>query len=167
MPARPEYSRIARIGAASLGLRLQMGFGAIDDLRRVVDETFVLLLDGTDTAVGGTAHGAAGQCGAEDRRDQGPASREPSDATADKGDAEGTREDEPGNQPNDSADTVEMVFRAENGALEMHAVRSVGSPISEAAVHRFDAFVAGLVDDCDIDAARRSLRIRRKVEHPG
>lgn len=185
VPARPKYGRVARIGAASLGLRLQMSFGAIDDLRRVVDETFVLLLDGTGTA------GRTKDCDQEEadlgEPDFGEAvGRQPDDSNHDPcqdgagiesgcpghggmgtGDASGHRgEGATDSQPDDSAGMVEMVFRAENGALEMHAVRSVGEPLSEEAVHRFDASVAGLVDDCDIDSARRSLRIRRSVEDP-
>ncbi len=46
IPARPEYARIVRVGAASLGLRGGMSFGEIDDLRLAIDEAMILLLDG-------------------------------------------------------------------------------------------------------------------------
>ena len=44
LPAEPDYGRIARIAASSLGLRLGLSFPAIDDLRLAVDETVILLL---------------------------------------------------------------------------------------------------------------------------
>ena len=46
IPARPEYGRIVRVGAAALGLRQGMSFAEIDDLRLAIDEAMILLLDG-------------------------------------------------------------------------------------------------------------------------
>ncbi len=46
IPARPEYGRVVRVSAASLGLRHGLSFGDIDDLRLAIDEAVILLLDG-------------------------------------------------------------------------------------------------------------------------
>ncbi len=144
LPARPEYGRIARIGAASLGLRQGMSFGEIDDLRRVVDETFALLLDGC----------------AADNGHHTPSGTAPSDQASGDNDSSGL---ETVSEDGARDCELEIVFRADDDALELHAARSPAQPLSEDAVHRFDAFVAGLVDDCDVDALRAKLRIRRSV----
>ena len=48
MPARPSYGRVVRVGAAALVLRQGMSFAEIDDVRLAIDESMILLLDGTD-----------------------------------------------------------------------------------------------------------------------
>ena len=44
LPARPEYGRILRVGAAALGIRQGLSFAEIDDLRLAIDEAVILLL---------------------------------------------------------------------------------------------------------------------------
>lgn len=44
VPARADYARIVRIGAASLALRQGMTFTEIDDLRLAIDEAMIVLL---------------------------------------------------------------------------------------------------------------------------
>jgi hypothetical protein len=44
LPAEPDYSRIARVAASSLALRLGLTFVEIEDLRIAVDEALILLL---------------------------------------------------------------------------------------------------------------------------
>lgn len=46
VPARADYARIVRIGAAALALRQGMTFAEIDDLRLAIDEAMIVLLDG-------------------------------------------------------------------------------------------------------------------------
>ncbi len=46
VPARADYARIVRVGAAALALRQGMTFAEIDDLRLAVDEAMIVLLDG-------------------------------------------------------------------------------------------------------------------------
>ncbi len=116
VPARPEYNRIARVGAASVGLRQGMSFAAIDVLRRVIDEAFVLLLH---------------------------------DSEADSDDSDDTE--------------LEIVFRLEDGALELQAARCTQARLDEEAVHRFDALTSGLIDDYDLDVTRARLRIRKSA----
>ena len=48
VPARPSYGRVVRVGAAALVLRQGMSFAEIDDVRLAIDESMILLLDGTD-----------------------------------------------------------------------------------------------------------------------
>lgn len=48
VPARSEYGRIVRVGAAALGLRQGMSFSEIDDLRLAIDEAVILLLTGIE-----------------------------------------------------------------------------------------------------------------------
>jgi len=48
VPARSEYARLVRIGAAALALRQGMAFGEIDDLRLAIDEALIALLTGDD-----------------------------------------------------------------------------------------------------------------------
>lgn len=45
LPASPEYGRVARIAAAHLALRLGFTLTEIDDLRLVMDEAAVMLLE--------------------------------------------------------------------------------------------------------------------------
>ena len=45
LPASPEYGRVARIAAAHLALRLGFSLTEIDDLRLVMDEAAVMLLE--------------------------------------------------------------------------------------------------------------------------
>ena len=112
VPARSEYGRIVRVGAAALGLRQGMSFSQIDDLRLAIDEAVILLLDGI----------------------------------------------EGGEQ---SEQEIRVVFRIDRGALELHAERSVEASLDTAAVHRFDAITAGLIDDYDLDQARGWVRVRK------
>lgn len=44
LPARPEYGRIVRVGAAALGIRQGLSFSEIDDLRLAIDEAVILVL---------------------------------------------------------------------------------------------------------------------------
>ena len=46
VPARADYARIVRIGAAAIALRVGMTFTEIDDLRLAIDEAMIALLDG-------------------------------------------------------------------------------------------------------------------------
>lgn len=46
IPALQPYAPIVRVAAAALAIRLGMGFGAIDDLRSVMDKAMIMLLDG-------------------------------------------------------------------------------------------------------------------------
>ncbi len=48
LPARPGYARLARIGAASIALRLGFPLRTIDDLRLALDEAMIMLLDSAD-----------------------------------------------------------------------------------------------------------------------
>lgn len=112
VPARSEYGRIVRVGAAALGLRQGMSFAEIDDLRLAIDEAIILLLDGIEG-------------GEESEQD------------------------------------IHIIFRVDDGALELHAERSVGASLNDAAVHRFDAITSGLIDDYDLDVARGRLRLRK------
>ena len=112
VPARSEYGRIVRVGAAALGLRQGMSFSEIDDLRLAIDEAVILLLDGI----------------------------------------------EGGDQ---SEQEIQVVFRIDRGVLEFHAERSVEAALDIAAVHRFDAITAGLIDDYDLDQARGWVRVRK------
>jgi len=48
VPARPEYGRIVRVGAAALAMRVGLSFGEIDELRLAIDETMVLLISAAD-----------------------------------------------------------------------------------------------------------------------
>ena len=45
LPASPEYGRVARIAAAHLALRRGFSLTEIDDLRLVMDEAAVMLLE--------------------------------------------------------------------------------------------------------------------------
>ncbi len=45
LPAIPEYGRVARIAASHLALRQGFSLDEIDDLRLVMDEAAVMLLD--------------------------------------------------------------------------------------------------------------------------
>jgi len=112
VPARSEYGRIVRVGAAALGLRQGMSFSQIDDLRLAIDEAVILLLDGIE-----------------------------------------------GGEQNEQE--IRVVFRIDRGALELHAERSVEAALDNAAVHRFDAITAGLIDDYDLDQARGWVRVRK------
>ncbi len=110
VPARPEYGRVVRVGAAALGLRQGMSFSEIDDLRLVIDEAMVLLLDGVD--------------------------------------------------PDTVAD-VDIVFRINDGRLELEASRSTDDELRDTAVQRFDAITSGLIDDYDLDPSNGWLRVRK------
>lgn len=44
LPARAEYGRIVRVGAASLAMRQGLSFSEIDDLRLAIDEAVILIL---------------------------------------------------------------------------------------------------------------------------
>lgn len=112
VPARSEYGRIVRVGAAALGLRQGMSFSEIDDLRLAIDEAVILLLDGIE--------------GGEQTEQE-----------------------------------IRVVFRIDRGALELHAERSVEAALDNAAVHRFDAITAGLIDDYDLDQERGWVRVRK------
>lgn len=112
VPARSEYGRIVRVGAAALGLRQGMSFSEIDDLRLAIDEAVILLLNGIE--------------GGEQTEQE-----------------------------------LRIVFRIDNGALELHAGRSVEAALSDTAVHRFDAITAGLIDDYDLDQERGWVRLRK------
>ncbi len=48
VPARAPYARVVRMGAAALALRQGLSFGEIDDLRLMIDEAMLVLLDGID-----------------------------------------------------------------------------------------------------------------------
>ena len=52
VPARADYARIVRIGAAALALRQGMTFAEIDDLRLAIDEAMIVLLEGDGTGNG-------------------------------------------------------------------------------------------------------------------
>lgn len=112
VPARSEYGRIVRVGAAALGLRQGMSFSEIDDLRLAIDEAVILLLDGID--------------GGEETEQE-----------------------------------LRVIFRTDDGALELHAERSVEAALSDTAIHRFDAITSGLIDDYDLDGSRGWLRLRK------
>ncbi len=43
-PARTNYGRIVRVGAAALGIRQGLSFSEIDDLRLAIDEAVILML---------------------------------------------------------------------------------------------------------------------------
>ena len=47
VPALPSYGKVVRVGAAALALRQGMSFSEIDDVRLAIDESMILLLDGT------------------------------------------------------------------------------------------------------------------------
>ncbi len=115
VPARSEYGRIVRVGAAALGLWQGMSFAEIDDLRLAIDEAIILLLDGIE--------------GGEDTEHE-----------------------------------IHVVFRIDEGALELHAERSSEEALGDAAVHRFDAITSGLIDDYDLDLDRGWLRLRKVAE---
>ncbi len=51
VPAADRFVRLVRIGVASLARRRGFSVRAIDDLRLVVDESFILLLGATEDAV--------------------------------------------------------------------------------------------------------------------
>lgn len=53
VPARPDYARIVRVGAAAIGLRQGMSFAEIDDLRLAIDEAMIVLLHGTGSDANG------------------------------------------------------------------------------------------------------------------
>lgn len=44
IPGRPEYGRVARVGAAHLAHRRGFTLGEIDDLRMAIDEAVIMLL---------------------------------------------------------------------------------------------------------------------------
>ncbi len=44
LPADPGYSRVARVTASGLGVRLGLRLSEVEDLRIAVDETLILLL---------------------------------------------------------------------------------------------------------------------------
>jgi hypothetical protein len=44
LPADPGYSRVARVAASGLGVRLGLRLSEVEDLRIAVDETLILLL---------------------------------------------------------------------------------------------------------------------------
>ena len=46
IPARQPYAPIVKVGAAALAKRLDMNFADLDDLRLVMDQAMVMLLDG-------------------------------------------------------------------------------------------------------------------------
>lgn len=46
IPARQPYAPIVKVGAAALARRLDMNFADLDDLRLVMDQAMVMLLDG-------------------------------------------------------------------------------------------------------------------------
>ncbi len=48
VPALAPYAPIVRLGAAALAIHLGMSFAEIDDLRLVIDEAMIMLLDGLD-----------------------------------------------------------------------------------------------------------------------
>jgi hypothetical protein len=50
LPADAQYSRVARVTAAGLGMRLGLPLADIEDLRIAVDETLILLLRPDDDA---------------------------------------------------------------------------------------------------------------------
>lgn len=56
---------------------------------------------------------------------------------------------------------VEVVFRLTEGRFELEATRAEGTPVGEAAVHRFDAIASSLVDDYDIDPDGGRVRLRK------
>ncbi len=87
-----------------------MSFSEIDDLRLVIDEAMVLLLDGVD--------------------------------------------------PDTVAD-VDIVFRINDGRLELEASRSTDDELRDTAVQRFDAITSGLIDDYDLDPSNGWLRVRK------
>lgn len=47
VPAQPEYGRLARVTVAGLALRLGFSHTEVEDLRLAVDESLILLLDGS------------------------------------------------------------------------------------------------------------------------
>lgn len=47
VPAQPEYGRLARVTVAGLALRLDFSHTEVEDLRLAVDESLILLLDGS------------------------------------------------------------------------------------------------------------------------
>ncbi len=110
IPARPEYGRIVRVGAAALGLRQSMSFSEIDDLRLAIDEAMILLLDGLTV---------------------------------------------------DTETNIDIVFRVDDGHLELEAGRSTRSQLRDAAVQRFDSITSGLIDDYDVDLERGWLRLTK------
>ena len=113
VPARADYARIVRIGAAALALRQGMTFAEIDDLRLAIDEAMIVLL-----------HGDAAET------------------------------------DTDEAD-LSVTYRVTQGRFELEAERDDGTPVTDAAVDRFDEIASSLVDDYDIDAGRGWLRIRK------
>lgn len=46
IPARQPYAPIVKVGATALAKRLDMNFADLDDLRLVIDQAMVMLLDG-------------------------------------------------------------------------------------------------------------------------
>ena len=49
LPARADYGRIVRVGAAALGIRQGLSFSEIDDLRLAIDEAVILVLGAAPT----------------------------------------------------------------------------------------------------------------------
>ena len=56
---------------------------------------------------------------------------------------------------------IDIVFRSDEGKLELEASRSVDGELRDAAVQRFDAITSGLIDDYDLDLKRGWLRLRK------
>ena len=56
---------------------------------------------------------------------------------------------------------IKVVYRVQDGRLELEATRGEADGIGEEAVHRFDAIAGGLVDDYDVDPTSGRLRLRK------
>ena len=86
LPARAEYGRIVRVGAAALGIRQGLSFSEIDDLRLAIDEAVILML-GTapaDTEIWAVFRFDEGQLELELACDEGSAPSESSIARFDQ-----------------------------------------------------------------------------------
>ena len=86
LPARAEYGRIVRVGAAALGIRQGLSFSEIDDLRLAIDEAVILML-GTapaDTEISAVFRFDEGQLELELACDEGAAPSEGSIARFDQ-----------------------------------------------------------------------------------
>lgn len=56
---------------------------------------------------------------------------------------------------------IEVIFRVDEGRFELEATRGPSGPVSESAVHRFDAIARGLIDDYDIDRDHGRVRLAK------
>ncbi|MCQ3814414.1 MAG: hypothetical protein KTU85_08365 [Acidimicrobiia bacterium] len=64
-------------------------------------------------------------------------------------------------EANLSTTQISVVLRNSNGSFQMEAERSSGPKVSEAAARTFQETTAGLLDECRVDRAKRTIWLRK------